>query len=576
MSPRRRGEDTASFEPSAPFMTDDDRTPKPTPRLDGPEGLLTAEWTIPDFPGLEPEAVEPPTTPGDRGTPKPPSRRRAEIAAAARPGAAGSKPHRRFTFPRPPQPAADPAPAVVINNLDATLPPRAEREAAGPLGEQRSARDLEPRRGRIYAALGALAVCTFGYAFWATALRPSLAGATRERGLPQFLQAAPPAADVESPAAAPPAAAPSPPPSALPLPPALAATLAQALPPPIPQPTPTADVPADAGAPAVTASVEEQPQPAPHPVSPDIRERAAALRATLVARRPDTTKKATPSKARAARAAAPRHADPIPGLVVEWSSDDAPSSLVPPPSAKPPPASPAPPSVLAAVAPLTTYTYADKALFAVVTAPMRVTDLVLERGETLLSQPTAGDAARWVIRVVPTGEQTHVFVQPLRHPLRTNLTLTTTRRTYFLELSTRDDGSYMAGVAWTYPRDEAERRRAALAQAERERKSTTAISDLQALRFDYRVDVTAGSPAWKPNLVFDDGVHTFIRFPRPVAAAQAPVLFILRSKTTRDAKYVNYRVKGDLYVVERLIDAAELRLANSDDEQDIVRISRKP
>jgi type IV secretion system protein VirB9 len=75
-------------------------------------------------------------------------------------------------------------------------------------------------------------------------------------------------------------------------------------------------------------------------------------------------------------------------------------------------------------------------------------------------------------------------------------------------------------------------------------------------------------------MVFDDGQKTFIRFPRPVSPDQAPALFLLRSGSAREATYVNYRIKGDLYVIDRLVEAAELRLGN-DDDQEVVRITRK-
>jgi type IV secretion system protein VirB9 len=237
-----------------------------------------------------------------------------------------------------------------------------------------------------------------------------------------------------------------------------------------------------------------------------------------------------------------------------------------------------------AVPPLTTYTYGDRALFSVATAPLRVTDIALQPGEKLVAHPTAGDSSRWVLSVLSSvvhGEpQQHVFIKPLRAGLRTNLTLTTSRRSYFLELTSRDDGTYMASVQWTYPRDAAEQRRQELARIERERQSSTQISDLNALRFDYRIEVWAGAPQWKPTQVFDDGKKTFIRFPRPVSTTRAPVLFVLQSGSTEQAKYVNYRIKGDLYVIERRIDTAELRLATpasaaSRGRQEIVRIIRQ-
>jgi type IV secretion system protein VirB9 len=50
---------------------------------------------------------------------------------------------------------------------------------------------------------------------------------------------------------------------------------------------------------------------------------------------------------------------------------------------------------------------------------------------------------------------------------------------------------------------------------------------------------------------------------------EAPAFFVLRDKET---ELVNYRVKGDTFVVDRLIDSAELRVGQQD--QEIVRIVR--
>jgi type IV secretion system protein VirB9 len=235
------------------------------------------------------------------------------------------------------------------------------------------------------------------------------------------------------------------------------------------------------------------------------------------------------------------------------------------------------------VRPLATYTYNPTTLYAVTTAPERVTDLALQPGERLTVQPTAGDAARWVISVADpvVGEEPaqHVFLQPLRPGIVTNLTLTTNRRSYHLELSSATDGRYTAAVAWKYPLDDAERHRQEVARLEAERQSATAVAELDALRFDYRIEATSGSPSWKPTAVFDDGQKTFIRFREPVSPTRAPLLFVLRAGEVKTATYVNYRIKGDLYVLDRVITAAELRLSEDGDpsskHQDIVRITRR-
>jgi type IV secretion system protein VirB9 len=59
------------------------------------------------------------------------------------------------------------------------------------------------------------------------------------------------------------------------------------------------------------------------------------------------------------------------------------------------------------------------------------------------------------------------------------------------------------------------------------------------------------------------------RFPAAMVLREAPALFVLRDSQT---ELVNYRVKNDTYVLDRLIDAAELRVGQKD--QEIVRIAR--
>ena len=563
----------------------------------------TAEWTLADLPLLDAEeeretpaaplpppasAAAPPAAP-----PPPPSRRSGQrptafTGGAAAPHGANATSRPLITLPKKPRTVtglteAAPPPVVIAVDLGATLPPRTEREAAA-VALQREVpsleRNVEPTqesrstgvgRGRLpVVAMGGALLCTLGYTFWASRGHSTAADGARSTGVPAFLQEST-------------AAAGNPPAPASTLPPALAATLAEALPPA------TGDGPlplsaADAGAPD-QPSLELSATTAAAPTKPATEatatvDRANALRAALETQRREGAERpgesVTPVRQPRREPAPSRRAPPTSAIVTMWPSESSgvsakvDRSAAAPPREEPPARRPS-----TAIRPLTTYSYEPKQLYSVVAAPMHVTDLALQEGEKLTAQPTAGDAARWVISVLQGDAQTHVFVKPLRPGLSTNLTLTTNRRSYHLELATRDDGAYMAAVAWQYPIDEAARRRDALAQAQRERQSTTAISDLQALRFDYRIEVTAGSPSWKPTLVFDDGQKTFIRFARPVSYELAPVLFVLRAGSTKDAKFVNYRRKNDLYVVDRIVDAAELRLAVGDREQDVVRITRQ-
>jgi len=218
------------------------------------------------------------------------------------------------------------------------------------------------------------------------------------------------------------------------------------------------------------------------------------------------------------------------------------------------------------------YAYETGTLYQVFAAPMRITDVALEPGEKILGQPASGDVVRWLLAIGKSMsggvEQWHVYLKPTRPDLETNVAINTDRRSYLLELHSYAD-TYMAAVVWHYPEDEIARFEAQASELATEQKSSAPLVGLDALNFAYSIVVIKGAPAWTPLQCFDDGRHTFVRFPPAMLAREAPALFVLRDKETQ---LVNYRVKGDTYVIDRLIDMAELRVGQQD--QEIVRIVR--
>lgn len=221
-----------------------------------------------------------------------------------------------------------------------------------------------------------------------------------------------------------------------------------------------------------------------------------------------------------------------------------------------------------------TYDFADGALFQVYTAPLRLTAIQLQPGEKIIGKPAAGDTIRWVMGVGRSGidgaEQQHLYVKPTRAGLQTTMIINTDRRTYYLELRSFEE-TYMAAVRWRYPTDEVAQIEGAAAREDVLARTTTATNvNLDAINFGYRVSVEKGKPSWAPVQVFDDGRKTFIRFPAAMLTREAPALFVLSS--TNETQLVNYRVKNDYYIVDRLVDRAELRVGQKD--QEIVRIER--
>ena len=193
-------------------------------------------------------------------------------------------------------------------------------------------------------------------------------------------------------------------------------------------------------------------------------------------------------------------------------------------------------------------------------------------GEKLLAK-AAGDTVRWVLGETAQGaganQQVIVFVKPIRGGLRTNIVLTTDQRTYLIEAASRDGDAYTSVVSWNYPQEEMREQLAARAAAE---QSVLSAASVENLNFGYKVEPVHArhGPRWQPLRVFDDGLKTYIQFPPDLASSDAPPLFLFGPKD--QGHLVNYRLVGGYYIVDRLIDVAELRIGEK--PQTIVRITR--
>jgi type IV secretion system protein VirB9 len=214
------------------------------------------------------------------------------------------------------------------------------------------------------------------------------------------------------------------------------------------------------------------------------------------------------------------------------------------------------------------YQYSEGALYHLYAAPEQVSDISLQPGETL-SSVSAGDTVRWVIGDTTSGngpeKRVHVMVKPFAPDLHTNLVITTDRRSYHLQLDSTINTA-MAVVSWTYPQD-------AIAAMKRQKEAEEAHTVEQRVSLDnvkFRYAISGDNPSWKPVRAFDDTNKVYIEFPGRIDQGEAPPLFVVGPEG--NAELVNYRVKGNYYIVDRLFAAAELRLGSK--PQQVVRISR--
>lgn len=159
-----------------------------------------------------------------------------------------------------------------------------------------------------------------------------------------------------------------------------------------------------------------------------------------------------------------------------------------------------------------------------------------------------------------------MLVKPFAPNLKTNLVIATDRRAYHVQMESTAK-TFMAAISWTYPQDQLTVLRRKNAEAEAAASVASDVS-LEHLRFRYAI--SGDNPPWKPARAFDDTRKVYIEFPRRIDQGEAPPLFIVGANG--GSELVNYRVRGNYYIVDRLFAAAELRLGT--DPQQVVRISR--
>lgn len=211
--------------------------------------------------------------------------------------------------------------------------------------------------------------------------------------------------------------------------------------------------------------------------------------------------------------------------------------------------------------------------------PLQVCAIRLQPGEEV-NDVHAGDATRW--RITPSmigsgaSAVTAVMVKPTESGLITNLIINTNRRSYTLKLmATRHE--WVSYVAFDYPDDQARAWENYRTKQGRADHASTMPSGQNVSNLDFGYQLSGDNPKWKPQRVYSDGVKTYIQFPSEKFADEAPALVIVgkgKSLWSGPAeKLVNYRLVGDAYVVDQVIEQAAL-ISGVGSDQTKVTIAR--
>jgi type IV secretion system protein VirB9 len=189
----------------------------------------------------------------------------------------------------------------------------------------------------------------------------------------------------------------------------------------------------------------------------------------------------------------------------------------------------------------------------VVCSPLQVCDIELEAGE-VVRDVLVGDTVRWKIEPATSGavggQAIHLIVKPAEPGLLTSMVVTTSRRTYHIQLKSHPI-QYMARVGFSYPEDVSDKLADVNARLEAKGGPGGGVSTDQ-LNFSYTV---RGNAPWRPTRVYSDGQKTYIQFPPSLAGQDAPVLFVVSGGQNR---IVNYRMSNNLMVVDYNIERAVL------------------
>ena len=229
------------------------------------------------------------------------------------------------------------------------------------------------------------------------------------------------------------------------------------------------------------------------------------------------------------------------------------------------------------------YTY-GVGLPTAVCAPFRVCTIELQPGEKMTGEPKIGDDVRWLVEpgTSGTGDAATplLLIKPRQDGLDTNMVVTTDRRTYYVRLISKTT-DYIARMAFNYPDDEKIKWDAYLQKQKQEEAQERAASrvdgiapgGMDSLFFDYQVKGSDHDPSIRPIRVLDDGVKTYIVMSTLAEHRELPTLVI---HGVDGNEMVNYRVKGDTYIVDRLFDRAALLLGVGKHQEKVEITRQKP
>lgn len=200
------------------------------------------------------------------------------------------------------------------------------------------------------------------------------------------------------------------------------------------------------------------------------------------------------------------------------------------------------------------FAYAPNQLYKIYCRRGFVTDLAFKKGEAI-TYIGGGDTSGWAVSQTTVDGTAHLFIKPTVETSTTNMIVATSRRSYHILLNSSD--WYNPMVMWNYA-DEPEQE-GFLAAKQAEKPATVAVTDIEAL--DHAFKVSGRNQEYMPAVVYSDGKRTYLEFEK-LPKKQVP-LFV-QQKGERTMTIMNYRQKGNLYIVDGTFQKAQLRVSENE------------
>lgn len=190
-----------------------------------------------------------------------------------------------------------------------------------------------------------------------------------------------------------------------------------------------------------------------------------------------------------------------------------------------------------------------------------ITDLAFKKGETI-NYVGGGDTAGWSISKTSVDGVEHLLVKPVVETGTTNFFIATDKHTY--QLIVNSSSWYNPMVKWVYGQEAITENLIEKKKNERVVTGTISVSNVTDMDFNYE----ASGNGNKPELIFSDGEKTYLKF-KNIRNKQVPIF--VRAKNHKEMSLVNYTVKDNYYIIDKVFDVAQIR----ESDTDIVTIKHK-